>query len=227
MLLHSGYDSQSGGLRRHGEKQCRQNRETSRPKRVQRRPRKVRPHQKKHLGEYTEQAASEKASGGNAPGRVVKWNCGTSGSRATIAEEKGYLKDEGITIEYVEANANADAMTLLATGRWMLYRMQETTTLCSRLRPSGPDNLWSHMVMKGCMPVVAKSRCWSGTESNFIGKGGGESRKLLCVYGRSDVDAQLLRPWTGKFIPDNDDGGRNPRGCRICAYGDQNLAVRR
>lgn len=72
-------------------------------------------------GENTpEQAASdEKASGGNAPEQsVVKWNCGTSGNvLLTIAEEKGYLKDEGITIEYVEANANADAMTLLATGK--------------------------------------------------------------------------------------------------------------
>lgn len=49
---------------------------------------------------------------------VVKWNCGTSGNvLLTIAEDKGYLEEEGIAIEYVQANANADAMTLLATGK--------------------------------------------------------------------------------------------------------------
>lgn len=48
---------------------------------------------------------------------VVKWNYGTSGNvLVTIAEEKGYFEDEGIQIDPVEANANADAMTLLATG---------------------------------------------------------------------------------------------------------------
>ena len=49
---------------------------------------------------------------------VVKWNYGTSGNvLVTIAEEKGYFEDEGIQIDPVEANANADAMTLLATGK--------------------------------------------------------------------------------------------------------------
>ena len=64
-------------------------------------------------------AASAASAASAAPEqRVVRWNYGTSGNvLVTIAENKGYFKDEGLTIEPVLANANADAMTLLATGK--------------------------------------------------------------------------------------------------------------
>ena len=49
---------------------------------------------------------------------TVKWNYGSSGNvLVTIAEEKGYFKDEGIKIDPVEATQNMDAMALLAAGK--------------------------------------------------------------------------------------------------------------
>ncbi len=125
-------------------------------------------------GENTqEQAASdEKASGGNAPEQsVVKWNCGTSGNvLLTIAEEKGYLKDEGITIEYVEANANADAMTLLATGKVDVVSNAGTSNPLQQIASGVDLTIFGGHMVEGCMPVVAKAGAeWNGIES-FIGK---------------------------------------------------------
>ena len=69
-------------------------------------------------GGAEEKDTEKKAEEGAPEQDVVKWNYGTSGNvLVTIANEKGYFEDEGISIEPVEANANADAMTLLSTGK--------------------------------------------------------------------------------------------------------------
>ena len=102
---------------------------------------------------------------------VVKWNCGTSGNvLLTIAEEKGYLKDEGITIEYVEANANADAMTLLATGKVDVVSNAGTSNPLQQIASGVDLTIFGGHMVEGCMPVVAKAGAeWNGIES-FIGK---------------------------------------------------------
>ncbi|MCQ5143873.1 ABC transporter substrate-binding protein [Enterocloster bolteae] len=129
---------------------------------------------KETLAEETpEQAVSdEKESGENMPEQsVVKWNCGTSGNvLLTIAEEKGYLKDEGITIEYVEANANADAMTLLATGKVDVVSNAGTSNPLQQIASGVDLTIFGGHMVEGCMPVVAKAGAqWNGIES-FIGK---------------------------------------------------------
>lgn len=100
---------------------------------------------------------------------MVKWNCGTSGNvLLTIAEEKGYLKDEGITIEYVEANA--DAMTLLATGKVDVVSNAGTSNPLQQIASGVDLTIFGGHMVEGCMPVVAKAGAqWDGIES-FIGK---------------------------------------------------------
>lgn len=102
---------------------------------------------------------------------IVKWNCGTSGNvLLTIAEEKGYLSDEGISIEYVEANANADAMTLLATGKVDVVSNAGTSNPLQQIAAGVDLTIFGGHMVEGCMPVVAKTGAeWKGIES-FIGK---------------------------------------------------------
>lgn len=134
-------------------------------------------------GEKTDEPAQEES--GDAEGEdtedsgdtgapeqsVVKWNCGTSGNvLLTIAEAKGYLEDEGISIEYVQANANADAMTLLATGKVDVVSNAGTSNPLQQIASGVDLTIFGGHMVEGCMPVVAKAGAeWNGIES-FIGK---------------------------------------------------------
>ena len=102
---------------------------------------------------------------------VVKWNYGTSGNvLVTIAEEKGYFEDEGIQIDPVEANANADAMTLLATGKVDVVSNAGTSNPLQQIASGVDISVFGGHMIEGCMPVVAKKGTeWKGIES-FIGK---------------------------------------------------------
>ena len=62
--------------------------------------------------------SNKKTEADNAPESTkIRWNCGNSGDvLLTIAEQKGYLEDEGIEVETVRST-NADAMTMLSTGQ--------------------------------------------------------------------------------------------------------------
>lgn len=119
-------------------------------------------------GEDTKTEASED---GAPEQEVVKWNCGTSGNvLLTIAQEKGYLEDEGISIEFVEANANADAMTLLATGKVDVVSNAGTSNPLQQIASGVDLTIFGGHMVEGCMPVVAKAGAeWNGIES-FIGK---------------------------------------------------------
>nr|WP_288723870.1 ABC transporter substrate-binding protein [uncultured Sellimonas sp.] len=123
-------------------------------------------------GNSNEEKTDGKKANDNAPEQsVVKWNCGTSGNvLLTIAEEKGYLKDEGISIEYVEANANADAMTLLATGKVDVVSNAGTSNPLQQIASGVDLTIFGGHMVEGCMPVVAKAGAeWNGIES-FVGK---------------------------------------------------------
>ncbi len=102
---------------------------------------------------------------------VVRWNYGTSGNvLMTIAEEKGYLKDEGITIEYVEATENANAMTLLATGKVDVVSNSGTSNPLQQIASGVDLTIFGGHMVTGCMPIVAKADAeWEGIKS-FIGK---------------------------------------------------------
>lgn len=127
-------------------------------------------------GEKKEEKTEGNEDAGNASAdgpeqRVVKWNCGTSGNvLLTIAEDKGYLEEEGISIEYVQANANADAMTLLATGKVDVVSNSGTSNPLQQIASGVDLTIFGGHMVEGCMPVVAKKGAeWKGIES-FIGK---------------------------------------------------------
>ena len=102
---------------------------------------------------------------------VVRWNSGTSGNvLLTIAEEKGYLEDEGITIEYVDADANADAMTMLATGKVDIVSNSGTSNPLQQIASGVDLTIFGGHMVTGCMPVIAKKgTTWNGLE-DLIGK---------------------------------------------------------
>lgn len=119
--------------------------------------------EKKEEGDKTEEGAPEQ--------EVVKWNYGTSGNvLVTIANEKGYFEDEGISIEPVEANANADAMTLLSTGKVDVVSNAGTSNPLQQIASGIDISVFGGHMIEGCMPVVAKKGAeWNGIES-FVGK---------------------------------------------------------
>lgn len=115
-----------------------------------------------------EEAATKK---GELETDVIKWNCGTSGNvLLTIAEEKGYFKDVGLTIEYVSADANADAMTMLATDKVDVVSNSGTSNPLQQIGAGVDLTIFGGHMVTGCMPVVAKKgTTWNGIE-DLIGK---------------------------------------------------------
>lgn len=122
-------------------------------------------------GGAEEKDTEKKAEEGAPEQDVVKWNYGTSGNvLVTIANEKGYFEDEGISIEPVEANANADAMTLLSTGKVDVVSNAGTSNPLQQIASGVDISVFGGHMIEGCMPVVAKKGAeWNGIES-FVGK---------------------------------------------------------
>lgn len=117
-------------------------------------------------------SSSSQTSSSDAPEqKVVKWNAGTSGNvLVTIADKKGYLADEGISIEYVEANQVSDAMTLLSTGKVDVVSNSGTSNPLQQISNGVDLTIFGGHMVEGCMPVVAKPDAeWEGIKS-FIGK---------------------------------------------------------
>lgn len=127
---------------------------------------------KETSAEDTKGDASATESAVDAPEQsVVKWNYGTSGNvLVTIANEKGYFEAEGITIEPVQANANASAMQLLSTGKVDVVSNSGTTTPLQQIASGVDISIFGGHMVEGCMPVVALPDAeWNGIES-FIGE---------------------------------------------------------
>lgn len=101
----------------------------------------------------------------------VKFNIGNSGNvLISLAQEYGLFEEEGITIELVNATANADAMTMLATGKVDIVTNSGTSNPLQQVA-SGVDLTFfgGHMV-NGCMPVIAKAGTTYNGPEDFIGK---------------------------------------------------------
>mgnify|MGYP002574948872 CR=1 FL=1 len=102
---------------------------------------------------------------------TVRWNYGTSGNvLVVIAEDKGYFKEEGITIEKVEATAVLDAMGLLSSGKTDVVSNAGTSNPLQQISNGVDITVFGGHMLTGCMPVVAqKGAEWNGIES-FVGK---------------------------------------------------------
>ncbi|MDR1773738.1 MAG: ABC transporter substrate-binding protein [Clostridioides sp.] len=101
----------------------------------------------------------------------IRWNSGTSGNvLLTIAEEKGYFKEAGITIENVQANANADAMTMLATGKVDIVSNSGTSNPLQQIASGVDLTIFGGHMVTGAMPIIAKSGTkWNGVQ-DLVGK---------------------------------------------------------
>lgn len=123
----------------------------------------------------TEVAKPAEAAGTTAEAKkentVVRWNYGSSGNvLVTIAEEKGYFDEVGITITPVSATANANAMALLATGQVDVVSNSGTTSPLQQIASGVDLTIFGGHMVNGAMPVVAKKGTeWNGIES-FIGQ---------------------------------------------------------
>lgn len=117
----------------------------------------------------TDETGEEKET--KAKETVVRWNSGTSGNvLMTIAEEKGYFADENLKIEYVSADANSDAMTMLATDKVDVVSNAGTSNPLQQIASGVDLTIFGGHMVTGCMPVVAKKGTkWNGPE-DLIGK---------------------------------------------------------
>ena len=88
----------------------------------------------------------------------------------TIAEEKGFLKDEGVSIEFVPATANADAMTMLSTGKVDVVSNSGTSNPLQQISSGVDLTIFGGHMLTGAMPIIAKKGTqWEGVKS-LIGK---------------------------------------------------------
>lgn len=102
---------------------------------------------------------------------VVKWNYGTSGNvLVTIAEQKGYFKDEGIKIEPVFATENADALSLLASDKVDVVSNSGTSNPLQQISAGVDLQIFGGHMLNGAMPVIAKKGTkWNGVK-DLVGK---------------------------------------------------------
>lgn len=102
--------------------------------------------------------------------KKIRWNCGNSGDvLLTIAEQKGYLEDEGIEVETVRST-NADAMTMLSTGQVDVVSNSGTSNPLQQIASGVDFTVFGGHMVTGCMPIIAKKGTeWKGVES-LVGK---------------------------------------------------------
>ena len=102
---------------------------------------------------------------------TVRWNWGTSANiLVALAIEKGYFAEYGLNIEFVNANENANAMTLLSTGQVDVVSNSGTASPLQNIAAGVDMIIFGGHMVQGCMPVVArKGTEWKGIES-LVGK---------------------------------------------------------
>lgn len=102
---------------------------------------------------------------------TVRWNWGTSANiLVALAIENGYFADYGLEIEFVNANENANAMTLLATGQVDVVSNSGTASPLQNIAAGVDMTIFGGHMVQGCMPVIAKAGTeWNGVES-LVGK---------------------------------------------------------
>lgn len=121
--------------------------------------------------EKTDETAENTEDAGKPEVSKVRWNSGTSGNvLVTIAEEKGYFKDQGLEIENVPADANADAMTMLSTGKVDVVSNAGTSNPLQQISAGIDLTIFGGHMVQGAMPVVAKKGTkWNGIK-DLVGK---------------------------------------------------------
>lgn len=119
--------------------------------------------------EKKEETSKDSSSDDKKEETVVKWNYGTSGNvLVTIAEQKGFFKDEGIKIEPVFATENADALSLLASDKVDVVSNAGTSNPLQQISAGVDLTIFGGHMLNGAMPVIAKKGTkWNGITDLF------------------------------------------------------------
>ncbi len=118
-----------------------------------------------------EQTESSEAAGNDLETDTVRLAlAGSAHIFNTIAEEQGYLKEEGLTVEYVTCENSEAAFTSLSAGKVDVLS-NYGTNLPLQYIGSGTDlTIFAGYMITGCMPIIAKAGTeWNGVE-DMIGK---------------------------------------------------------
>ena len=127
---------------------------------------------------------------------TVRWNWGTSANiLVALAIDKGYFAEYGLTIEFVNANENANAMTLLATGQVDVVSNSGTASPLQNIASGVDMTMFGGHMVQGCMPIIAKKGAeWNGVTS-FVGKKVALNPSYFAITGAL-MDAGVEDPMT-------------------------------
>ena len=114
----------------------------------------------------------------------IRLNWGGSGNILwALAIENGYLADEGIEVEFVQATNNDDMLTLLQTGMVDICTNAGTADPLKFIAAGADFTIWGGHMVQGCMPIIAKPGTeWNGVES-FVGEKIGVKPNYFAVTG--------------------------------------------
>lgn len=100
-----------------------------------------------------------------------------------IAEEQGYLKDEGIEVEYVTSENPSDAFTSLAAGKVDVLSNYGTNLPLQYIGAGQDLTMFAGYMLTGCMPVITRAETpWHGIE-DLIGKRVAGEPSVFAVTG--------------------------------------------
>lgn len=130
------------------------------------------------------QAASGSSKGGATN---IKWAKDNSGNTfLAIAEKKGWLEDEGITIEEAPFDENKAALTALAGNQVDVISNYGTDGPLQEIASGEDFIIIGGYMAQGCMPIIAKAGTkWNGVE-DLLGK------KVACQPTVFPVTGKLL-----------------------------------
>ena len=114
----------------------------------------------------------------------IRLNWGGSGNILwALAIENGYLADEGIEVEFVQATNNDDMLTLLQTGMVDICTNAGTADPLKFIAAGADFTIWGGHMVQGCMPIIAKPGTeWNGAES-LVGEKIGIKPNYFAVTG--------------------------------------------
>lgn len=115
-----------------------------------------------------EQASGDKET---SKGKPFKWAQGFSGNvMVTIAQDKGYFKDEGVEVEEIQLDNHTDAFAALNSGKVDICSNSGTNMPLQHIGAGEDVTIFGGHMESGSMPVIAKKGVkWNGPE-DLIGK---------------------------------------------------------
>ena len=100
-----------------------------------------------------------------------------------IAERQGYLEAEGIRVEYVSIENDAEAFAALADGRIDVASNSGTNLPLQKIADGQDLTIFGGYMLTGCMPVIARVETeWNGIE-DLIGKTVAFEPNLFAITG--------------------------------------------